>query len=108
MRSRAILFTAIGLSAILLALPALAQPAARRDQAPQTRSDDDADFDSADAPDDGNAPMGARRPRPAHPVQNRPAYRDRGWYFNHCPSYCISDGRPIHQQGSLCPAECTQ
>jgi len=65
-------FTAIGLSTLVWVLPAWAQSTRPPDRAPVTRSDDDADFDSADAPDNGNAPMASRRPKQGRPVQNQP------------------------------------
>jgi hypothetical protein len=76
MRNIAMRFTAIGLSTLVWALPAVAQTRMPNDRAPVTRSDDDAEFDSADAPDNGNAPMANRRPKQGRPVQNRPQPQD--------------------------------
>jgi hypothetical protein len=81
-------FTAIGLSTLVWALPAWAQSTRPPDRAPVTRSDDDADFDSADAPDDGDAPMGHRRPKQRHPVRHQPHSQDpNGPYYPNplCP-----------------------
>jgi hypothetical protein len=114
MRNIAMRFTAIGLFTLVWALPAWAQrmPNDHQDQHPVTRSDDDADFDSADAPDDGDAPMASRRPRQGRgPVQHPPTYHDQSYQYRGCPSWCLGyGGRPLstHAQDphSMCPANC--
>jgi hypothetical protein len=113
MRSIGMRFTAIGLSTLVWALPAWAQSTRPPDRAPLTRSDDDADFDSADAPDNGDAPMAHRPPpRQGRPVQNQSQseYHDGSYYLKRCPSYCLNwDGRPMMGGGSpSCPAECSR
>jgi hypothetical protein len=107
MRSIGVRFTAIGLSTLVWTLPAWAQSTRPPDRPPLTRSDDDADFDSADAPDNGDAPMTSRPPRQGRPVQDQPQYHDGSYYLTRCPSYCLSVGshRPIGSS-DICPAEC--
>jgi hypothetical protein len=102
MRSIGLRFTAIGLSTLVWALPAWAQSTRPPDRAPVTRSDDDADFDSADAPDDGDAPMGHRRPKQGRPVRNRPQSHDPYGSSNSlCPGSSVMGLCPPRRPESL-------